>query len=165
MGGLLARELGRTFLDFDAELTRREGMTVPEIFAQRGEPAFREMEISLTGELAELGNMVLAPGGGWVTQSANVALLRPPGKLIYLKTRPAVALYRMGAKVSSRPVLGRVDPRGDLERLYAARRAIYETADLVVSVEGIDKKEVTRQIVARLGDLERSGGGSSASRG
>ncbi len=161
VGSMLARELGRTFLDFDAELTRREGMTVPEIFAMLGEPAFRELELALTREVAELGNMVLAPGGGWVMQPANVALLRPPGKLIYLKSRPVTAIHRMGARISTRPLLAGGDPRGELERLYAARRATYETADLVVSVEGIDRKEVTREILARLvasGDVLPSAG-------
>lgn len=85
VGAKLARQLGRPFLDFDIEITRRQGMTIPDIFAQRGEPYFRELEHGLTAEVRELENMVLAPGGGWVVRPENVALLRPPAKLIYLR--------------------------------------------------------------------------------
>jgi shikimate kinase len=150
VGARLARELGRSFLDFDVEITRREGMTVSELFGQRGELAFRELEHALTRELQSFGNMVLSPGGGWVTRPDNVALLCPPSRLVYLKLRPAAALRRMGSGAAARPLLSRPDPLGELERLYAARRAVYESADLVVDVEGIDVEEVARRIAARL---------------
>ena len=64
VGALLGAKLGRTFLDFDAEIERREGMTIAQIFGERGEGSFRELERKLTAELKDLGNMVLAPGGG-----------------------------------------------------------------------------------------------------
>jgi shikimate kinase len=150
VGAELARELGRSFLDFDTEISRREGMTIAELFGQRGEPAFRELEHALTRELRDCGDMVLAPGGGWVTRPENVALLCPPSRLIYLKLRPAAALLRMGSEAASRPLLRRPDPLGELERLHAARRSAYESADLVIDVEGIGVEEVTRRIVERL---------------
>ena len=77
MGAALARELGRTFLDFDAEIVRREGMTIAEIFAQQGEPISAQLEHALTEELQRLGGMVLAPGGGWVGRPDTVALSAP----------------------------------------------------------------------------------------
>ena len=55
VGAALARELGRTFLDFDAEIVRRQSMTIAEIFAQRGEASFRDLEHGLTEELSERG--------------------------------------------------------------------------------------------------------------
>src|ERR1700716_2849397 len=75
VGALLATALGRSFLDFDTEITRREGMSIPEIFGQRGEEHFRHLEHELTEELQEVGNMILSPGGGWVTHAETVALL------------------------------------------------------------------------------------------
>ena len=147
---LLAQRLGRTFLDFDVEISRREGLSIADIFAQRGEPAFRIMERALTEEVALFGGMVLAPGGGWVSQAETLALLRPASRLIYLKISPAGALRRMGRKVAGRPLLLRPNPRGELERLLAARKAVYESADLVVDVENIDPQRVTDFIHARL---------------
>jgi shikimate kinase len=146
VGALLATALERSFLDFDTEITRREGMTIPEIFGQRGEEHFRHLEHTLTEELQEVGNMILSPGGGWVTHPETVALLRPPAKLVYLKISPAVALLRMGATATGRPLLNRPDPRGELERLLAARRAVYESADLVVNVDHLDPQRVTERI-------------------
>jgi shikimate kinase len=73
IGAMLAERLGRTFLDFDAEIERREGMPVASIFAQRGEQAFRVLERKLTEELRDVGNMVVAPGGGWAADPSVVA--------------------------------------------------------------------------------------------
>jgi len=97
VGALLGERLRRTFLDFDTEIERREGATVSAIFAERGEQAFRALELKLTEELRELGNMVLAPGGGWVGNAGAVALLKPPARLIYLRVRPETALKRLEA--------------------------------------------------------------------
>ncbi len=150
VGAALARELDRSFLDFDAEIARREGMTISEIFAQKGEPTFRMLEHSLTEELREHGQMVLAPGGGWVGRPDTVALIRPPAKMIYLRVRPRTALARMGRSVATRPLLGRPNPVGELERLLIERRAAYESADYVVDVERVPISEVVRRIVAAL---------------
>src|SRR5690349_4133367 len=134
VGQLLAEALQRDFLDLDVEISRRCGMSVPEIFGQRGEPYFREQETALTRDLAETGGMVLAPGGGWILGEENRALLCPRARLIYLKVSPEVALHRMGAATANRPLLNRPDPRGELEKLLEARRPLYELAEIAVSV-------------------------------
>ena len=150
VGSALARELDRSFLDFDAEIARREGMTISEIFAQKGEPTFRMLEHALTEELREHGGMVLAPGGGWVCRPETVTLIRPPSKMIYLRVRPRTAISRMGRSVATRPLLGRPDPVGELERLLKERRAAYESADYVIDVERVAASEVVRRIVTAL---------------
>lgn len=150
VGVLLASALGRRFLDFDAEITRRQGMSIPEIFGQHGEDHFRQLEHALTAELQEGGNMVLVPGGGWTTRPETVALLRPPARLVYLKISPDVAIRRMGATAAGRPLLARPDPRAELSRLLAARSAMYESADLVVDVDHLDPQRVTQRIVEQL---------------
>jgi shikimate kinase len=150
-GILLAEALGRPLLDFDAEITRREGMAIPDIFGQKGEGHFREVEHALTLELTELGGMVLSPGGGWVSRPDNLTLLRPPGRLIYLKVSTAVAVLRMGASTTSRPLLNRPNPKGELDRLLSARIMAYESADVVVEVDQLDPQGVTQRILAELG--------------
>jgi shikimate kinase len=150
VGPLLAAALGRSFLDFDAEITRRSGMTVPEIFGQRGEEHFRGLEHELTAALLEHGDMVLAPGGGWISRPDTVALLCPPSRLVYLKVSPAVAVSRMGAAAAGRPLLNRPDPRGELERLLSSRQEAYERAGLVVNVDRLDPERVTQRIVEQL---------------
>ena len=146
VGALLADALGLPLLDFDAEITRREGMSIPEIFGQHGEARFRELEHALTLELTELGGMVLAPGGGWVRPD-NIVLLRPPGRLIYLKITTSIAVQRMGASSSSRPLLNRPHPKSELDRLLSARILAYESADVVVNVDHVEPHQVTQRIV------------------
>jgi shikimate kinase len=146
VGAMLADALGRPFLDFDAEITRREGMTIPELFGQKGEAHFRELEHALTLELKEFGGMVLAPGGGWVSRPENLAMLRPPGRLIYLKITSSVAVLRMGASTTSRPLLNRPNPKAELDRLLSARILAYESADVVVNVDRVDPHAVTQRI-------------------
>ena len=148
VGSVLARELGRSFLDFDAEIARREGMSIAEIFAQKGEPTFRQLEHGLTEELKDLGGMVLAPGGGWVARPDTVAIIRPPSRMVYLRIRPRTAINRMGRSVAGRPLLSRPNPVAELERLLGERRTAYESADYVVDVERVAISEVVRRIVA-----------------
>ena len=150
VGLLLGRQLNRQFLDFDTEIARREGMSIAEIFAQRGEPGFRELERALTREVAELGNMILAPGGGWISQPETVGLIRPAVTMIYLRTSTGTALQRMGASAGGRPLLMRPNPRRELDKLLETRRVAYETADLVIDVETLDAQGVAYQIASRL---------------
>ena len=150
VGSVLARELGRSFLDFDAEIARREGMSIAEIFATKGEPTFRQLEHGLTEELKDLGGMVLAPGGGWVARPDTVAIIRPPSRMVYLRIRPRTAINRMGRSLAGRPLLSRPNPVAELERLLQERRSAYESADYVVDVERVAISEVVRRIVAAI---------------
>lgn len=84
VGRAVARKLQRPFIDFDVELERRERKTVRELFAERGEPAFRALEVALTRELAATEPSVFAPGGGWITNPGVVELIRPPGRIIQI---------------------------------------------------------------------------------
>jgi shikimate kinase len=147
VGALVAQRLGRTFLDFDAEIERREGMPISMIFAERGEQAFRTLERKLTEEVRELGNMVLAPGGGWIADPEVVALLKPPARLVYLRVRPETALKRLGAAAGGRPLLNRPDPAAEMQKLFEERRALYQAADLEVGAELLDPQQVTDEIV------------------
>jgi shikimate kinase len=94
--------------------------------------------------------MILAPGGGWVTRADNVALLRPPARIVYLKVTPEMAMRRMATGMVARPLLNYPNPRGELERLLAQRKAAYESADIVVDVEHLDASRVTRRIIEKL---------------
>jgi shikimate kinase len=147
VGEALAARLNRSFLDFDREIERRESASIAEIFAIRGEHYFRERELEVTLELRQCGNMVVATGGGWITNKGVVEILRPPARLIYLKVRPETALARLGALRAARPLLNRPDPLGELKRLLAEREKLYSQADHVVSAEVVDIKRVVDKLV------------------
>ncbi|HKW46470.1 MAG TPA: shikimate kinase [Gemmatimonadaceae bacterium] len=146
VGKGVAARLARTFLDFDQEIERREGKTIAEIFGEKGEGHFRELERVLTEELSQMGNMILAPGGGWVSNPQVVGLLRPPARLIYLRVRPETALERLGSERSTRPLLMRPDPLGEIRRLLDTRKAAYESADHVIEAELLSTEEVIKRV-------------------
>jgi shikimate kinase len=148
VGAMLATKLGRPFMDFDVEIERREGMPISQIFGERGEAAFRQMEVKVTQELKGRGNMILAPGGGWVTDAAAVSLLRPPAVMIYLRVRPETALRRLAGAVGSRPLLNRPDPLAEMNKLLEQRRAAYQGSDHEIGTELLTPEQVTAQIAA-----------------
>ncbi len=148
VGRALAARLGRIFLDFDEELERRDGRTVARIFAESGEAGFRDLERALTVEVvAAAAPMVLAPGGGWITNAGVVALLRPPASIIYLAASPATALRRLGRERDVRPLLQGPDPLATLGALLARREAQYRVADHVIDTDLLDVQGVIEKIV------------------
>ena len=156
VGRAAAAKLERSFLDFDREIERRAGQTISEIFAEKGESHFRLLERGLTQDLAEMGNMILSPGGGWVTSAEVVGLLRPPGQLVYLKVRPETALQRLGANRATRPLLTRAAPVAELTKLLDQRKAAYEAADHVIDTERLELQRVidkVTEIARRLGAI------------
>lgn len=135
VGHAVAERLGRSFIDLDLEIERREMRSISELFAEKGEPYFRTKERELTEELAQVGNMIVSPGGGWIANRDVVSIVRPPSLLVYLKVRPTVAIKRMGPGQATRPLLSRPDPLGELKRLLEAREEAYETADHTINTE------------------------------
>ena len=153
IGQAVARKLGRTFLDIDLEIERREGRSIGEIFGERGEAYFRKKEREITEELTLVGNMIVSPGGGWSADPETVAIVRPPSKLVYLRVTPETALKRLGPMRQMRPLLSRPDPLGELRRLFEARKAAYETADYLVNTELLDPQRV----IDKVGELATAG--------
>ena len=156
VGPGLAERLARSFMDFDAEIERRAGRSVPTIIRTDGEPAFRELEHKLTAELARAHPAVLAPGGGWVTRPDTVALLRPRARLVHLRVSPEAAIRRLGSARLARPLLDGEDPLARMTALEAARRAAYESADWVVDTELLAVQRVI-DIIVELVSATRAG--------
>jgi shikimate kinase len=151
VGKLLGEQLRRTFLDFDLEIERRQGMPITQVFGELGEAGFRDLEKKLTAELKDLGNMVLAPGGGWITDPETVGLIRPPAVLVYLRLRPETALRRLAGSATVRPLLNHPDPLKEMTKLFESRKLQYQQADLEVSVEIHTAEQVAREIASGLG--------------
>jgi len=151
VGAMVAENLAKTFLDFDAEIERREGMPISQIFGERGEAGFRLLERKLTEELKEFGNMVLAPGGGWITDPEVVAMIRPPAVLVYLRVRPETALRRLTGEATARPLLNRPDPLAELNKLFEERKLVYQGANVEIGTELLTPQQVAAQVVEKLG--------------
>lgn len=142
VGPLLAEALGAPFVDLDEEIERREGLTVREIFEMRGEAAFRAMERELTQELVDQPGTVVSAGGGWMAEEANVALLRPPARIIHLEVSVPMALARLGPDIARRPLLAGEAAQSRMEALAAARMPLYSRADAAINTEDITPQQV-----------------------
>ncbi len=148
VGPLVAAGLGWDFVDLDAEIVREAGKTIPEIFAAEGEPGFRERERRASDSLRSRGPMVLAPGGGWVLDPANVERIGGVTKVVYLEVSPEVAATRMGGSATARPLLAGPEIALRLAELLRHRESRYQQANHTVSTNLLRPDEVAALIVA-----------------
>jgi shikimate kinase len=152
VGRIVATRLGWGYLDSDEQVCERTGRSVREIFEQDGEAAFRKEErLALESAVADDQPRVISVAGGAVLDLANRQLLRQSGTVAWLRADPAVLAARVEASGQGhRPLLGD-DPKGNLERLDAERRPMYEElADLVVDVDGRTAEEIAEHLVLHL---------------
>lgn len=153
LGRAVAAELSVGFIDFDEEIERRSGLSPSQFFKRHGEAAFRAQELLLTRELVGRHSIVVAPGGGWITQAAARDTLRPHAYLVYLRVSPATAAERLGEGAQQRPLLARGVPAEALQRLLDNREALYKTADLIVDTEAIGIQQLTDDLAHRARNL------------
>jgi shikimate kinase len=151
VGRELARRLGWRYLDSDEEVERSTGRTVPEIFADSGEAAFRAEESRvLADSLASGPGAVISVAGGAVLDPENRRRLAGAGPVVWLRADVDTLARRVGAG-HGRPLLGD-DPGRALAALYEQRRPLYEElADVVVDVDRLTPDEAVEQILERLG--------------
>jgi len=148
VGKRLAGRLGWSFVDIDEEIEHREGLGIAEIFATRGEAAFREAEARVIAESVNVPRAVIAAGGGALERAENITHLRSAGPWIYLAAEPGTLLDRLqAAPAGVRPLFAGGFPHELLER----RRAGYESADFVVHTDQRTPRETVETIVAWLG--------------
>lgn len=158
VGPLLAARLGYRFVDLDAEVERVAGATIPALFRERGEAAFRRLEARATAALDEARRVVVAAGGGWMARPA----LRdrwPDAVRVWLRASPATILARVrdadpGDGLAGRPLLDPADPARSVRRLLEAREADYRRAELAVETDGRSPEAVARAVARAL--LERA---------
>lgn len=143
VGRLLAERTNRDFVDLDGEIVARAGQTIPEIFAEQGEAAFRDFEQeALLDTLAREDACVLACGGGTVLRPENRVALRA-ATTVFLR-EDVGALYDR-TRDPDRPL--RSDTREGFERRYAERLPLYrEVADLEVEGRCRPATEVAREV-------------------
>jgi shikimate kinase len=165
VGRLLAQRLGWGYLDSDAQITETTGRSVPEIFSEDGETAFRKEETkALTTAVSGPDPMVVSVAGGAVLSEANRTLLARAGTVVWLRARPETLTRRVGDG-AGRPLLGD-DPGGALSALYEVRRPLYDSvAEVTVDVDDLSPEAVVDQVLAGTGlDVEPTGSDGSEDR-
>ena len=151
---LLAERLGWDWIDADVEIERRAGKTITRIFAEQGEPAFRDLEAEVIAELCRRDRLVLAAGGGAPLRPASRQAMRQAGPVVWLTAQPETILARMSTDATSavrRPKLTDRKPLDEIVQLLQTREPIYrESAHLVVDTEGKEPGELAATILEQL---------------
>ena len=146
VGKVLADFLGCPFMDLDDLIEKKAGKSIPEIFAQDGEPAFRQLEARLLRQTVEKyteNTVVLALGGGAVTAPASAALLREKTVCIYLRATLETLLQRLEGETAGRPLAD-----ASLADRLSAREPLYEqTAHVIIDTDGLSPDEVADEII------------------
>jgi len=153
-GKALAERLGKEFIELDALLELKAGKTIPEIFQQDGEIAFRELEIGVIKEVSQRKNAVIACGGGVVLNKINIDRLKEESLIVYLTASPRVILKRTSGD-ENRPLLKTTERALRIRELLKFRKPFYErAADITINTSKLDITSVVEQIINKLKEGE-----------
>jgi len=144
-GRLLARRLGRCFVETDDMITAREGRSIPEIFQHHGEARFRELEGEMLERLRLKSGDVIATGGGLPCRDGHMDTLKSIGTVVWLRGDLAALRERAG-RAGDRPMLSGRSAE-DVERLYRQREPYYAQADLPIDTTGLGVDQVVMRML------------------
>ncbi len=156
VGKALAKELGLTFYDLDWYIEERMRKTVPQLFAERGEDGFRQVEHNMLHEVAEFENVVVSCGGGTPCFFDNIDYMNSQGQVVYLKATPQVLHQHLLMGKTERPLLKGKSPE-ELELFIAnqlaEREPFYSKAQYTFDVSLMNSYEKINITVAGLRSL------------
>ena len=148
VGRLVAEALHFDFLDTDELIQSRTGKTIADIFAQDGEPAFRELERQIVRELSTKTKTVISTGGGLPTNPDNLALLKSYALVVCLWSSPDKIWNRVKNQ-THRPLLHDPNPQKKIQDLLTAREPFYKQADVLVNTAVRKVREVVQQLAVQ----------------
>jgi chorismate synthase len=156
VGQRLAERLDAPFVDLDARVEKRAGMSVAELFKTKGEEAFRSLEAKVLAEVAEEPASIVALGGGTPLNERAWRILRHTGVAVRLSASVASLVSRLEQQggLAQRPLLANEDPAARLDELLQRREPWYARADVTVDADGMSVEEATGAVLAALRSVE-----------
>ena len=148
IGKALADRLERPFIDMDEEIVNRAGKPIPRIFAEDGEPFFRELERQVVIDLSAEPGQVIAAGGGVVINPANIADFSATGLVVCLTATPETILERVKDD-TNRPLLDVPDKLARIRELLEVRRAYYDAIPVQIPTDNRLVDAIVDAILAR----------------
>lgn len=145
VGRRLASQLRMRYVDTDDIVERDSGRRISDIFAEDGEPAFRELESEAVREVSKLHNHIISTGGGVVLKEANMTALKRNG-IVFCLTATAEEIYKRVGHQTHRPLLQDPDPLAKIQSMLAERRPYYAKADHMISTTGRSFGEIIMHI-------------------
>lgn len=153
VGRLLAKRLGRCFVETDEMISAQEGRSIREIFTTEGEGYFREREAELLDLLKLKRGDVIATGGGFPCREGRMEALKALGTVIWL-AGDFETLYSRASRLGARPMLdGR--PAVEVQALYETRIPYYRQAHFTVDTGGLGVDQVVTRLLGLLRERER----------
>lgn len=156
----LADRLGWNWVDADAVIEQQAGRTIREIFADQGEPAFRELERTVMAELLGRDRLVIAAGGGAILNAETRRLMAAAGPVIWLQAGIATLQSRIQEDVTTaarRPNLTNQGVTGEITQVLALREPLYRgCATLTVQTDSTPVPDIVNQILAHLPSPHRA---------
>lgn len=150
VGPLLAEALGWRFVDADRRVEAEEGRTIPEIFRDDGEEAFREIEHRVTSALLARSSLVIASGGGWPCRESRLEALPRDTLSVWLRVGAERALERTRSEAAGRPLLDVEDPLERARELLGHREPFYRKARWSVDTEVHSPASAADMVARRL---------------
>lgn len=155
VGRILARRLRFRLVDTDQWIEAEAGKSIARIFAEDGEPAFRERERQLVATLAELQRTVIATGGGLAANVQNLAALKTHALVVYLWASPE-KLGERARHLRGRPLLKAPDLPARIRELMAQRDPVYRQADVLINTERRALPEIAEHVAHQFRLAQRS---------
>ncbi len=141
LGKLAAEKLGKTFVDTDAEIIKRIGMSIADYFAAYGEDSFRKVESEVVQEISTQNNLVISTGGGGIKNPENIRWLKGNGTVIWIQRDPE--LLESG---NGRPL---VPDQEAVRRLYKERLPLYTAAaETIIENDGNEEEALQKILTA-----------------
>jgi len=152
IGRRLAAKLALPFVDADEEIEKAAGKSIEDLFAEHGEPYFRDGERKVLARLLRSGPQVLATGGGAFMNPDTREAIAEAGVSVWLRAELPLLVRRVG-KRTNRPLLKTGDPEVVLQNLMETRYPIYAQADVTVESRDVPHDVIVAEIVTQLSQL------------
>jgi shikimate kinase len=149
VGKLLAKKLGKKFVDTDEIIELETGKTINQIFAHDGEPFFRKTESEIIQKISQNQDQVISTGGGCVENPVNIDNLKKAGIVFYLKATPEELFDRIKNE-NTRPLLKTDNPLLILEKLLHKREKFYAQADVIIDTVNKKPDEIVDEIMEKV---------------
>lgn len=154
IGPELARRLDWDSVDIDPEIEKQAGKSITTIFAEDGEPHFRDLESSELARQLARGQIVVSAGGGAVLSDDNRQLMRAAGPVIWLMADISTLAARMASDPATRerrPALTDTDPLSEIQLVLTHRQPLYEqAATIMIRTDNRSPAAIVDEIVTQL---------------
>ena len=151
IGELLAKLLNMSFVDTDEQIIKSEKTSLNQIFAQKGETYFREIETATLKNVLNFNNQIISTGGGIIKSDENLSLLKEKSVVFYLKASPDILFERIKNN-KERPLLNVENMKDKIKTILQERISQYEKAQYIIVTDDKSPIEIANEIIGIIND-------------